>query len=197
MTRRVLWEGNLILGNTYLNLGMIPEAKQFINNSLNLSQELDLSSARQYQSLGELYTSTSDFEQAIRYMLNALDEAEKSGIVPQIVWSRIGVGDAYANLGDNEKAISYYRSARQVQDTSKMTALALKASSDMRLGNIQQAQQYYLEINADVASGLASLRMGELNYESGKVEEATGEYFKCHRFFQCSKHKGRYSKSEP
>ena len=194
--KKGIMEGNLILGNTYLNLGMIAEARQLINNSLNLSQELDLSSARQYQSLGELYTSTSDFEQAIRYKLNALDEAEKSGIVPQIVWSRIGVGDAYANIGDNEKAISYYRSATKVQDTSKMTALALKASSDMRLGNIQQAQQYYMEINAEVASGLAALRMGELNYESGKVEEATGEYLNAIGFFNAANIKEGIAKAD-
>ncbi len=184
--KKGLMEGNLILGNTYLNLGIINEAQQLINNSLNLTQELDLSAARQYQSLGELFTSTSNFEQAIRFKLNALDEAEKSGIIPQIVWSRIGVGDAYANIGDIEKATSYYRSATQVQDTSKMTALALQASSDMRLGNIQQAQQYYLEINADVASGLASLRLGELNYESGKIDDAVKEYLNAIGFFNAA-----------
>jgi tetratricopeptide (TPR) repeat protein len=181
--KKGLMEGNLILGNTYLNLGILADAKKLINKSLDLAKELDLSQARQYQALGELFTATSDFEQALKFKMNALDEAEKSGIIPQIVWNRIGVGDAYASIGDNDKAINYYRSASQVQDTSKMTALALQASSDMRLGNVQQAQQYFMEINADVASGLASLRMGELNYESGKVEAAIGEYLKAIDFF--------------
>lgn len=184
--KKGIMEGNLILGNTYLNLGSITEAKQLINNSLHLAQELDLSAARQYQSLGELFTSTSDFEQALRYKLKALYEAEKSGIIPQIVWSRIGTGDAYANIGDTEKATSYFRSASQVQDTSKMTAMALQASSDMRLGNIQQAQQYYMEIDAGVASALASMRMGELKYESGKIEDAVKEYLDAIRFFSAA-----------
>lgn len=184
--KRGTMEGNLILGNTFTNLGNIVEARQLLEYSMALAQELDLSTARQNQSLGELSASASDFEQAIRYKLNALDEAEKSGIIPQIVWSRIGVGDAYESIGDYEKATSYFRSAIQVQDTNKMTAQALQSSADMRLGNIQQAQQYYLGINADVASGLASLRMGESYYESGKLEEAIREYTNAIDFFNAA-----------
>jgi len=184
--KRGIMEGNLILGNTYTNLGNIAEAKKLLNHSMTLARELDLSTARQNQALGELSASSSDFEQAIRYKLNALVEAEKSGIVPQIVWSRIGVGDAYASIGDYEKANSYFRSAIQVQDTNKMTAQALQASADMRLGNIQQAQQYFLGIGAEVASGLASLRMGESYYESGKMEEAILEYTNAIDFFNAA-----------
>jgi|GEM_PF-595891 len=174
--KKGLMEGNLILGNTFLNLGMSAEARQYIEHSLNLARELDLSLARHYQSLGEIFSSMSDFEQAIRYKLNALDEAEKSGIIPQIVWSRIGVGDAYADIGDNAKATGYFQSATEIQDNGKMTALAMQASADLRLGNISQAQQYFMEIDAGVASGIASMRLGEINYESGDIADALREY---------------------
>jgi CHAT domain-containing protein/predicted negative regulator of RcsB-dependent stress response len=169
-------EGQLILGNTYLNIGMIPDGKALIEKSLQLAVELDLSTARHYQALGEAFTAMADFEQAVRYKLNALDEAEKSGIIPQIVWSRIGVGDAYTDLGDYEKAATYFQSAIEVKDTAQMTAQALQASADMRLGNVEMAQQYFREIDASVASGLASLRMGEIQRESGKTEDAILEY---------------------
>jgi len=174
--KKGLMEGQLILGNTYLNLGMIPDGKELIENSLHLAMELELSTARQYQALGEAFTATADFEQAIRYKINALDEAEKSGIIPQIVWSRIGAGDAYADIGDYEKATTYFQSATDIQDTAQMAARALQASVDMRLGNIQVAQQYFREINATVASGLASLKMGDMNRVSGNNEDAIREY---------------------
>jgi CHAT domain-containing protein len=177
-------EALLVKGNIYVNQGLIPGGISCLEESLGISEALDLSSSRQHQALGEAYSLAADFEQAMRHKMNALDEAYNSRIVPQMIWANMGVGDAYADLGDYENAASYYQRAADLKDTAKMEAMALQASADMRLGNLTAAQAYYDNIGAGVASGLLSLRQGEASYEAGNTELAITHYQNAASHFQ-------------
>ena len=179
-----MMEGQLLKGNVLVNQGQIAEGTGLLLASLETATGMDLSAARQHQSLGEAYSLTADFEQALRHKMSALDEAYNSRIIPQMVWSNMGVGDSYADLGDYENATKYYTRALAVKDTAQMEALALQASSDMRLGNLQQAQQYYTSIQSGVASGLVSLKMGEASFEAGNPDEAIEHYTQASSYFQ-------------
>jgi CHAT domain-containing protein/tetratricopeptide (TPR) repeat protein len=178
-----IMEGELLLGNIYLDLGMVTESLELFENSMLLARELELSTARHHQSLGKAYSVLADFEKALRHKMDALEAAEQSRIIPQIVWSSIGVGDAYADMGNAEDAKKYFEYARKVQDTSKMEALALQASGNIRLGELIQAGRYYNSIDAGVASGLILLRMGEMNYNAGKADTAIQNYNNAIEYF--------------
>ncbi len=179
-----LMEARLVKGNIFVNQGLIPEGITYLKESLKSSEELELSSSRQHQALGEAYSLSADFEQAIRHKMNALDEANNSNIIPQMIWANMGVGDAYADLGDYQDAVNYYRRAADLQDTAQIQASALQASADMRLGNLNAAQEYYNNIGADVASGLLALRQGEVNFEAGNTDLAITHYQNAASHFQ-------------
>ncbi|MBL7113022.1 MAG: CHAT domain-containing protein, partial [Bacteroidales bacterium] len=182
--QRGLMEALLIKGNIYVNQGLIPEGITYLEESLETSEELDLSSSRQHQALGEAYSLAANFEQAMRHKMNALDEAYNSRIIPQMIWANMGVGDAYADLGDYENAGNYYQRAADLQDTAQIQAMALQASADMRLGNLSAAQEFYNNIGAGVASGLLALRQGEVNFEAGNSDLAITHYQNAASHFQ-------------
>ncbi|MBN1414584.1 MAG: CHAT domain-containing protein [Bacteroidales bacterium] len=190
-----IMEGELLLGNIYADLNMIAESMKLLENSLTLAENLGMSTARHHQSIGKAYFAQADFEKALRHKINALEAAEQSRVVPQIVWSNIGVGDAYASLGDAETANRYYEHARIIQDTSKIEAMALEASGKIRLGELIQAGQYYSFIDSRVASGLILLRMGEMNHTAGKTDSAIQNYRNAITYFGLSRMKEGIAKA--
>jgi CHAT domain-containing protein len=193
--KKGIMEVKLLLGNIYLNLGAVSEGLKYLDNSMILAQENGINTARHHHSLGEAYSAQADFEKALRHMMDALNQAEQSRIIPQIIWSSIGVGDAYGNMGDAETAKKYYEYAKRIQDTSKIEALALKASGDVRLGISEQAMQYFKSIDAGVSAGLILLRLGALNFGSGKMDSSIRNYIDAHEYFSRSQSKEGMAKA--
>ncbi|MBN2274716.1 MAG: CHAT domain-containing protein [Bacteroidales bacterium] len=181
-----IMEAELLRGKIYADLGLIPEGMVLLKHSKALAEELNMCTARHHQLLGEVYAAQTDYEESLRHKIKALDGAEQSRVIPQIIWANIGVGDAYASLGDAETAKNYYEHARKIQDTSKMEAMALRASGNMRLGDLGHAGQYYSSINAGVATGLILLRMGEMNHTAGKTDSAIRNYSNAIDYFSRS-----------
>jgi len=174
------WQGKMeaqfLLGNTQLQRGETNKAVMYLQNSLELAQTHDVNGARQLQSIGESYEAKGEYEQALNSKLASLQEAEKSNIIPLIFWSRIGVGDAYNQIGDLERATDYYFQSAQLKEEETFQAQALGASLNMRLGDVQQAQQYFAGTDALIATGLASLRLGEARYKLGEVDSSMSSY---------------------
>lgn len=174
------WQGimetNLILGNAMMQRGETKKARTLYQQSLELAQIHDRNAARQLQSIGESFEAEGEYEQALNAKLEALQNAEESNIIPQIIWSNIGVGDAYYQIGNLEKANDYFLLSAQIHEKEIVQAEALGASLDMRLGDVQQAQQYFAGANALVAAGLASLRLGESRFRMGEINSSLASY---------------------
>ncbi len=184
--KKGIMESKLLLGQIYLNSGRTKESIDLLESSKKQAKELNANTSRQEQSLGNAYTAMADYENALRHKLAALDEAEKSGIIPQIVWTNIGVGDAYGDLGDNESSLKYYENAQKIQADNQMESKALQASNSIRMGVLDPAGQYYSSIKADVATGLVLLRQGEVNYNAGATDKSVSNYNQAIDYFEKS-----------
>jgi CHAT domain-containing protein len=108
----------------------------------------------------------------LRYQEKALQDARKYGIMGQIIWATIGMGDIYRDLGDYKKAQQYYKQAREVKDTVSMKSGSLEASLDLRLGEVLNANEYFSSEKSIGGEGISSLRLSEILIQNGKNDSA-------------------------
>lgn len=187
------WQGimetDLILGNAMMQRGETKKARSFYQRSLEMAQTNNRNTARQLQAIGESFEAEGEYEQALNAKLEALQQAEQSNIIPQIIWSTIGVGDAYSRIGDLEKANDYFLQSAQIKEEKIVQAEALGASLDMRLGDLQLAQQYFAGADALIAAGLASLRLGESQFRMGDIDGSLASYQQAVDYFTRSENR--------
>jgi tetratricopeptide (TPR) repeat protein len=98
--RRGEMEADLTLAGILADQGEISDAGKLIQESLKLADQVKAGTSRHYQLLASLATESGEYENALRYQEKAVAEARKFGIMGQIIWSEIGLGDIYIRLGD-------------------------------------------------------------------------------------------------
>ena len=170
-----LLESYLLLGKIWIEQGEIQEGLQLIENSIQIAEKNNINTARHYQAIGSAYLSESKYEEALKSIVEALNKAEESKIIPQITWMNVKVGDVYSYIGDDKKAESYYETALSYTSGAKEEILAVSPSLQMRLGDVQQACDFYMKSGSLMGTALASLRLGEINEKNNKPDQA--EYF--------------------
>jgi CHAT domain-containing protein/uncharacterized protein HemY len=165
-------ESYLTMGSIFSDLGDFESARNFIGQSLVIAGELEMGSTRHNQLLASVSASLGEYENAIRYQEEALQDAEKFGIMGQIIWATIGLGDLYSDLGDIKRAGKYYKQARELKDTLSMKAGSLEASLDMRLGEVLNANEYFITEKSLSGAGISLLRLSEMMIRDGKPDSA-------------------------
>jgi CHAT domain-containing protein len=170
-----LLESYLLLGKIRIEQGDIKDGLNLIENSIQIAENNNINTARHYQAIGSAYLSESKYEEALKSRVEALKEAEDSKIIPQINWMNVKVGDVYSFLGDVKKAESYYETALSITPGTKEEILAISPSLQMRLGDVQQACDFYMKSGSLMGTALASLKLGEINEKNNKPDQA--EYF--------------------
>ena len=181
---RGLIEAYLNLGNIYIDLGEIEKARSMILHSEKLADKESYTTARQHQSLGEIYSASGEHEEALRHKLTALKEAQKANILPQIVWASVGVGDIYRTIGDFKRASEYYNYALTLKADSQMVAESLDASLDLRTGNIYRAQSYFVKEGSLIASALTFYRLGEMKTQLNQLDSSVFYFNKAKEYFE-------------
>ena len=170
-----LLESYLLLGKIWIEQGEINEGLQLIENSIQIAEKNNINTARHYQAIGSAYLSEAKYEEALKSRVEALKKAEESKIIPQITWMNVKVGDVYSYIGDDKKAESYYETALSYTSGAKKEILAVSPSLQMRLGDVQQACDFYMKSGSLMGTALASLRLGEINEKNNKPDKA--EYY--------------------
>jgi CHAT domain-containing protein/Tfp pilus assembly protein PilF len=155
-------ESLLNIGTIYSYQGDINPARQFTENSLKIARENKMGMARHYQLLASVSSSMGEYENALRYQEKALDEANRYGIAAQVIWSTIGMGDIYRELGDIDHAEKYFNAAKEGKDTLSMTSGSLEASLELRLGDFSGANKYFSSEGSLNGLAISALRMAEL-----------------------------------
>src|SRR5688572_150622 len=138
-------ECNLILGIISRELGNLELATKRIQQSYDLSKAQGLNTSRHNQALGEIFLTKGDPENAIRFKLMAVREAEISNIKPQLIIAYMRLGDAYQSLGDQSRAKFYYNRALAIQSLMESDTLGYAPALDMRLGNLHRAYDFQLQ----------------------------------------------------
>jgi len=165
-------ESYLTMGSIFSDLGELITAQNLIRQSLKIANELEMGTARHNQLLSSISVSLGEYEDAVRFQEVALKEAGKYGITGQIIWATIGMGDIYRDLGDFNRAEKYYRQAGESKDTLSVEAANLKASLDLRLGDVLDANEYFKAEGSIAGEGISSLRFAEMLIQSEKNDSA-------------------------
>ncbi len=170
--KRGLMESDLTLANVYSDLGDITEAQTLAGKSMKEAMELGLGTSRHNQLLASIASETGEYENALRYQEKAMKEASDFGILEQVIWTTIGMGDIYSNLGDFNKAEKYFRDAKKAKDTLEMKTTSLDASLNMRLGEIVSANEYFFSQGSFTGEAISSLRIAEMLMQKGSPDSA-------------------------
>lgn len=172
---RGLMESYLLLGKIRIEDGKINNGINMIENSIRIAEENGLNTSRHYQALGSACLMESKYEEALNYRLKGLEQAEKSGILPQITWMNVKVGEIYSRLGDDKKAENFYESALSYISGTREEKLAFSTSLQMELGDMLQGSSINFNSGSLTSSALASLRLGETYEKTNKPLQA--EYY--------------------
>jgi CHAT domain-containing protein len=170
--KRGLMESDLTLANVYSDLGDITEAQTLAGKSMKEAIELGMGTSRHNQLLASIASETGEYENALRYQEKAMKEASDFGILGQVIWATIGMGDIYSNLGDFNKAEKFFQDAKKAKDTLKMKATSLDASLNMRLGEIVSANEYFFSQGSFTGEAISSLRIAEMLMQKGNLDSA-------------------------
>jgi len=172
---RGLMESYLLLGKIRIEEGNINDGLKLIENSIRIAEENGINTSRHYQALGSACLMESKYEEALNYRMKGLEQAELSGILPQITWMNVKVGEIYSRLGDDENALSYYEKALSDTTGKREGILTFSSSLQMRTGDLQQASEIFLNTGSMTGAAIANLRLGE-TFEKNQ-NPAQAEYY--------------------
>ncbi len=176
-------ESYLVLGSIESDLSNRTQALDYFQKSIIASEHAGINTARQYRAIGEVMVFSGEYEKALMYMLQAKNKADSSGIVPQIMWTKVGIGDVYRIMGDKEKANIFYSDALGTAENAINENKGIKASLNWRTGNVFEAESYFSSQGSKVATGLTLLRMGEIWIENSTWDSARVYFQKAKKQF--------------
>lgn len=166
-----LIETFLLFGIIYSDIGFVNKADEMIDRSVVLSEQAGLSTVRQHLMKAELAGMKGRFSDALAANENALAEASRVKIIPQIIWANIRSGDLYIMLGDTKNAELFYREAGRLSDENR-EALFLNAALNLRKNELDGIEEYFQTGGLSTAGGLLYLKMADIEIEKEEYTAA-------------------------
>lgn len=166
-------EATFLLSIVKRDRNQLDDAREFVNISLKLAKQHQLSTARQNQLLGDIAFLRGDIEEAIRHQLMAVEDAEHSKIKPQVLVAYMKLGDVYLALGDRKRAGEYYKRAISIKNEMQgPDASESTPSLELRFGDVRQSYGRHAKQGSLVGTALASLRLGALYLDQANLDSA-------------------------
>jgi CHAT domain-containing protein len=172
---RGLAEIYLLKGMIYSDMGLLKEAGEMVNRSVELSVKLGINTVRQNLIRAELASLQGQFSEALLANELALEEAGRVKIIPQLIWANIRSGDLYLILGDTGNASLFYNEASRLHDKNG-EALLLKASLNLRSDNPEEVTEYFQNEGIITGSGLLYLKLAGMELEKNEYQSSSGFY---------------------
>ena len=166
--RQTVSEAQLVLGIVYRETGENESAASMLNNSREQATRIGLTTARQELALGELESNRGRLQSALEHKLNALEQAKKSNIRPQIMTALLRIGETYNQLGDDVHAQYYFRQALELQTSMGIRSIG----ADLQRGKFQEVLQTAVQEGATMGAALAGLRLAERHHAAGRNDSA-------------------------
>ena len=173
----------LLKGTIAIDMGDMSTGIDWINQSMEKALVKKLNVAGQYRALGEAHAKRGDIEKGLQFSLASLEEAEKTHIIPMIIWAYIGVGDMYNRAGMKDRARWYYDKAGTLQAEAG-TPGGMSSSIDLRKGNIQQAYQNFGQGGSLLGAANASLKIGDYYFQKNAPDSALFYYQEAYLSFE-------------
>jgi tetratricopeptide (TPR) repeat protein len=165
-------EALLNLGSVWSDLGDHSKAIEYISISREIAAAGKMGLFRHHQLIASVMNASGRYDEAVRNQEIALADADKFGIKGQVIWATIGMGDIYRSLGDNKRAETWYLEAQQIKDTESIHSGSLKASIDLRMGEIVEAGNYFASERLLTGDGITSLRLAEMKIANNEPDSA-------------------------
>ncbi|MFL5764260.1 MAG: tetratricopeptide repeat protein [Bacteroidia bacterium] len=174
------------IGHGLMRKGDLGEAKKYAEQALALATQINFKSGigSAYNTLGNIYSGTSDSEHALDCLLKSLKIREELHDKKGIAASYNNIGIIYFNLSDFAKAIDYMQKALKIQEEfgnryymaaciGNIAVLYDKVGEDsLALCYQKRSLQIHRELG-DKSDIVASLNhMGSLYRAKGKYEES-------------------------
>ena len=155
----------------------------FINEG-NIDQEIDI-----LEQLGVIYANISDYNQSLKYLLDALKLAEKSGNKSRVYSLKLNIGTTHTEAGNYDKGLSYFKECMNYFDAAEGDYERYRFAVYTNLGVIYQhfqmldsAQLYYIKAldvcrlsNKQNAAG-ALVNLGDFYVLTNNLDEADKYY---------------------
>lgn len=175
-------EVKLLLGIIAREKNQMAQAENYLTESVALCEKHGFNSARQQQALSEVYWLKGDIENTMRLKLLALEQAQKTNILPMIIIAQMRIGDVYQKLGDQKKASYYYQKALELEAAGDASSFA--PSLKMRMGDSHGALDYYSRSGPSLGKALVSLRLGQMYLQENKADSAESFFMQSLNYFE-------------
>ena len=83
-----------------------------------------------------------------------------------------------------DRANQYYNDGLELQLSSETDTSALLPSIQMRMGEIEEARNFWSQSGSSLGAAIANLRLGESQLQSGKLEESFQYFNSAREIFQ-------------
>lgn len=164
-------ESTLLLGIISRERGDLSGAMRWLNESQELAITGSWNTTRQKQAISEVLFLKGEYEKAMRYKLEAVEQAEKSNIKPLILIAYMRLGDGYRQLGNEERATQCYQKALEFQESME-TSDHIEAALDVRTGNLSNAFDYYEKSGAKMGTAQALFYLAQDCYSKKLYDSA-------------------------
>jgi serine phosphatase RsbU (regulator of sigma subunit) len=135
----------LNIGQTYSDMGNLPEALQYMLKGLKIKEELNDQIGLEvgYNNIGNLYLTHGNYTQALNYYLKTLKIAEATNDGLVTAYANSNIGDVFYGQGKLDIALVYYKKALKHQEERKDARGA--STSYTNIGNIYSTKRQYKE----------------------------------------------------
>ena len=163
------YQASLIsLGNAYNSLGEYPQAIDYLQQSLEIQQEIGdrYIEAKSLNNLGNAYDFLGEYQKGIDYHQQSLEIKQERGDRSGVASSLTNLGNAYHSLGEDQRAIDYHQQSLEISRGIGDRYIEAKSLNNLgnayhSLGEYQKAIDYLqqsLEIKQEIGD-----RSGEGN----------------------------------
>lgn len=144
----------LELGDTYRIFGDVPKGEELILEGRAIYQSLEDEGQVAYANnkLGAVAVMKADYDQAVKYYLNALETWEKLKDSSNLTNPYINLGDAFWRLGQPDKAEEYTNKALQIAEALKQDRPRMFALNNQGL-NFKALAESYAYIADTISAG--------------------------------------------
>ena len=160
----------LKLGLNKVDLCNYNKGIELIKQSEYLANKLKLNTSEQLLALGEVFSATGDYENALVYKRRALTQADSAGNISQLIVCNISIGDLYTEVGDSKSALYYYNNAKEtieISEVEKKDAIAIIAT---RYGNFEKSLEFYGGSGATYSRAITLFKIGVSYFEKNNYD---------------------------
>lgn len=187
------------IGEVYIYLGNRDEALNFLDKAIQINTKYkdELELAVNYNQIGKIYINIGgDAKEGLSYLDKAEAIYRKKSLEKSLAMASVlsNKGRLYNKVGQYEKALEYYKSALNIDQTNGQDKAKLYIVIGQLYVNMKEfkkaEEQYYnaeniiLEENNEYLMGKLSQEEGLLYDEQGEYEKAISQYEKAINIFE-------------